>query len=145
MDDADTVLLQPGEPVVLNDDEYRIRALRRGDKGWQIAFEDHGDRQSVEPLRGADVFVAARRQLEDDEFWIEDLIGLEVTDDRGTDLGKVTDVVFGPAQDRLVISGENGEFEVPFVADLVPVVDTSVGRIEVKWIEGLVSEPRSQP
>jgi 16S rRNA processing protein RimM len=91
------------------------------------------------------VFVAARRQLEDDEFWIEDLIGLEVTDDRGTDLGKVTDVVFGPAQDRLVISGENGEFEVPFVADLVPVVDTSVGRIEVKWIEGLVSEPRSQP
>jgi 16S rRNA processing protein RimM len=145
VDDADTVLLQPGEPVVLNDDQYRIRALRRGDKGWQIAFEDHGDRQSVESLRGAEVFVAARRQLEDDEFWIEDLIGLEVTDDRGTDLGKVTDVVFGPAQDRLVISGENGEFEVPFVADLVPVVDTSSGRIEVKWIEGLVSEPRSQP
>lgn len=122
-----------------------IRSLRRGDKGWQVAFVGHGDRNSVEPLRGSEVFVSGRRQLEADEYWIEDLIGLVVRDDRGHNLGEITDVAFGAAQDRLVVTGDLGVFEVPFVTDLVPTVDTEAGVVELKWIEGLISEPRSRP
>lgn len=144
VDDADTVLLEPGQTVFLNGDDFRIRALRRGDKGWQVAFEGRPDRNSVDPLRGAQVFVPGRRDLEEDEFWIEDLVGLDVSDDRGVSLGTVTAVVSGPAQDRLVVSGDLGVLEVPFVSDLVPVVDTVAGKVEIKWVEGLLSEPPPQ-
>lgn len=133
--------MEPGDRVYVGGDELQIRSLRRGDKGWQVAFEGHGDRDSVEPLRGFDVLTADRRQLGDDEFWAEDLIGLDATDDRGRQLGTVTEVIFGPAQDRLVITGELGTLEVPFVADLVPMVDVGSGQVEVNWVDGLVSEP----
>ena len=144
MDDANTVLLEPGRRVYVGDTELQVRALRRGDKGWQLAFEGHADRVSVEPLRGLDLLTPHRRRLEEDEFWPEDLIGLEAIDERGRKLGTVTDVVFGAAQDRLVIMGEMGTIEVPFVVDLVPVIDVGSGRMEVNWVEGLVSEPPPQ-
>jgi len=130
--------------VYVGDTELQVRALRRGDKGWQIAFEGHADRVSVEPHRGLELFTPDRRRLEEDEFWPEDLIGLEALDDQGRKLGSVTKVVFGAGQDRLVITGDMGTIEVPFVADLVPVIDIGSGRVEVNWIEGLVSEPPPQ-
>ncbi|HEX9848264.1 MAG TPA: hypothetical protein VGB33_07585 [Acidimicrobiia bacterium] len=49
----------------------------------------------------------------------------------------VVDVEFGAAQDRLVIERGGVRFEVPFVADLVPVVDLDHGLVEIREIEGL--------
>jgi 16S rRNA processing protein RimM len=56
-------------------------------------------------------------------------------------LGTVKDVLFGPGQERLLIESEGGStFEVPFVDDLVPVVDLVQGRVEIVSIPGL-TEP----
>jgi 16S rRNA processing protein RimM len=45
----------------------------------------------------------------------------------------------GPSQDRLVIERSGTRFEVPFVDELVPVVDVAGGFVEVVEIEGLSS------
>ena len=101
-----------------------------------MAFADVGDRNAAEEIRNEDVFVAERRSLADHEFWPEDLIGLEVRPGGGV----VVDVVVGSAQDRLVIERDRGTFEVPFVDDLVPVVDVDGGFVEIVELPGL-TEP----
>lgn len=116
-----------------------MRAVRRVDRGHQIAFEGIDDRETAEALRGLDVAVAERRQLGEGEYWPEDLIGLSVVERGGRVVGVVAEVVFGPGQDRLRIEQEGGPtFEVPFVDALVPRVDPGAGEIEIDPIPGLI-------
>jgi len=117
-----------------------VRAVRRVDKGFQVAFEGIEDREDAEMLRDAEVFVERRRILEKGEFWPEDLVGLEARTIDGDRLGVVVGVVAGLAQDRLVVDGDGSTFEVPFVDDLVPVVDLEKRYLEIVPVPGL-TEP----
>lgn len=139
VDDDDTVSLQPGAPVQVAGQTLLVRALRRTDRGFHIAFEGIHDRDGAEPLRGLDVAVAERRPLGEDEYWPEDLIGLPVFDRDGGPIGTVADVLVGPGQDRIVVTQKDASrFEVPFVDELVPLVDLVAGRIEIVPIPGLI-------
>jgi 16S rRNA processing protein RimM len=114
---------------------HTVRELRRGKKGPQVAFEDVFDRPGAEALRGHEVFVDERRSLEEGEFWPGDLVGLEVRPGGGA----VVEVAHGAAQDRLVIERDGTRFEVPFVSELMPVIDLDAGFVEIVEIEGLSS------
>jgi 16S rRNA processing protein RimM len=133
VDDEDLVHFEPGSTVYLDDEPYRVRAIRKADRGYHVAFDEVPDRTSAESIRNRDITVPARRELAEDEYWPEDLIGLEVRPDGGA----IADVVFGPAQARLVIERDESRFEIPFVEELVPVVDLEGGYVEVVEIEGL--------
>lgn len=133
VDDEDAVHLQPGSTVDVEGVSHTVRELRRGNKGLEVAFVDVTDRNQAEQLRGKEVMVGHRRELTANEYWPSDLIGLAVRPEGG----EIVDVVSGPAQDRLVISRDGKQFEVPFVEELVPVVDVDAGYVEVVEIEGL--------
>ena len=136
VDEADLVHFEIGSKVELGDQPFVVSALRRADKGWQVAFEGVDDRSPAEAIRNRDVFVGAARELEEGEFWPEDLVGLEVRPIGGVVVG----VEHGPAQSRLVIEKDEVTFEVPFVDELVPVVDVDAGFVEITMIEGLLPE-----
>ncbi len=138
IDDEDLVSVEPGSEVFLGDLRHIVREVRRTDRGFQIAFENVADRDSAEEIRGATVSVARRRSLIAGEYWPEQLAGLEVFDEAGNEVGVVERVVSGPGQDRLLVRGTDGVFEVPFVDALVPVVDLDEGRIEIVAIPGLI-------
>lgn len=115
-----------------------VRAIRRADKGYQVAFEGISDRAAAESVRNRDVYVFERRELEDEEFWPDQLSGLRVRPGGG----EVVGVVYGPSQDRLVIERDGVRFEVPFVDALVPVVDVDGGYVEIIEIEGITELSR---
>jgi 16S rRNA processing protein RimM len=138
VDEDDLVSLEPGSLVYLVDGTHIVKAVRRTDRGFQIAFEDIRDRDAAEKVRGSIVAIAQRRPLLDDEFWPEQLIGLVVVDESGNQIGVVEGVLSGPGQDRLRVKGARGGFEVPFVNALVPVVDLEQGLIEIVAIPGLI-------
>ncbi|MGD2101528.1 MAG: ribosome maturation factor RimM [Acidimicrobiia bacterium] len=133
VDDEDLGHFEPGSEVTVAGRVYTVRGVRRGKKGPQVAFEGVTDRNGAERLRGNDVSVTRRRDLRSDEYWPTDLIGLDVTPGGGV----IVDVVHGPTQDRIVVERDGSRFEVPFVHDLVPVVDMEAGLVEVVEIEGL--------
>jgi 16S rRNA processing protein RimM len=83
---------------------------------------------------------AERRDLDPDEFWPDELVGLSARSENGDLLGEVVDVIEGPAQFRLVIQSPSGTFEVPFVAALVPQVDLEAGSLVLADIPGLIPE-----
>ena len=126
--------------MYLGDTPHTVRAIRRADRGHQVAFEEVPDRSAAEKIRGFEVFAASARELGEAEFWGRDLIGLTVTTEAGERVGRVADVVVGESQDRLVVEGVNGEFEVPFVDELVPEVDLEAGVIRIKDLPGLMGD-----
>ena len=94
-----------------------------------VRFGEVSDRSGAEALRGMSFTIEPgdRRELEDGEFWVEDLVGCAAVDRDGTRIGVVDEVVFGAAQDRLVILTDSERVEVPFVDAIVPEIDL-VGR-----------------
>ncbi len=109
-------------------------------EGLLVAFEGVTDRNESETLRGASFLIALedRRSLDDDEFWPEQLIGLQVVDPAGVRLGVIAELVSGGPQDRLMVETEQGIFAVPFVAAIVRSVDIAAGLAVVDAPAGLL-------
>ena len=134
VDPADLDHFDRGSTVFIQDCPFVVRAIRPAHKGYQVAFDEVVDREGAERIRNQDVFVAERRTLDEQEFWPDQLVGLEVRPGGGT----VVAVIHGAAQDRLVVERDGTRFEIPFVDRLVPVVDLEAGYIETEEPHGLV-------
>ena len=99
-----------------------------------LGFENISDRNQIEKLRDtlmySDVDVDAPGEDADD-YHVLQLIGCEAFLESGEKLGDVTDVINLPGQDLLAIAGTQGEVLIPFVRQLVPVVDIKNKRMTV--------------
>jgi len=80
-----------------------------------------------------------RETLEEDEFLVDDLIGVNAYNQQGDLIGTVSCINKQGASDLISIKNEEGkEFLVPFVKELVPQVDLSNKKIIINAIEGLI-------
>ncbi|HYO76183.1 MAG TPA: ribosome maturation factor RimM [Thermoanaerobaculia bacterium] len=78
------------------------------------------------------------RELEQDEYFLHDLIGLTLVDGEGKERGVVTDVYEGGGGLLLNVKRPDGkEFELPFAADLCTEIDLEAKRMTVALPEGL--------
>ena len=76
--------------------------------------------------------------LEEDEYFIADLIGINVTSDEGEELGTIKDVLQTGANDVYVIAKENTpDLLVPAIHDCVLAVDIEAQTMTVHLLEGL--------
>jgi 16S rRNA processing protein RimM len=100
------------------------------------------DRNAAESLRGARIFVprSSFPQAAEGEYYWVDLIGLQVVNREGLDLGQVRDLMSTGPQTVLVIEaapeaegGKAVERMIPFVAAFVDGVDLPGKRITVDW------------
>lgn len=91
-----------------------------------LGFENIVDRNAIEKLRDtllySDVDIDAESEYEDD-YHVLQLIGCTAFLESGKEFGTVSDVINLPGQDLLAINTPNGEVLIPFVHQLVPVVD----------------------
>ena len=76
--------------------------------------------------------------LESDEDYLVDYIGMDVFDSDINLLGTVVDVLTLPADDYLVVGYESKEFLVPIIEQIVKKFDFSNNRIIIDPIEGLI-------
>jgi 16S rRNA processing protein RimM len=138
VDEDDLVHFESGKSILVDGRQYEVSSIRRADRGHHLKLIGINSRVAAEAIRGNDVITTERRELGEDEYWPEDLIGLEIRDPDGNRVGEVADLITGGAQDRLVVDSEGGRFEVPFVAALVPAVDVAGGFVVVAPIGGLI-------
>ncbi len=114
----------------------------RGDDGFPIvAFQGVSDRTSAEALRGHILEIRSDElpELDDEEYYPFDLIGLAVRDEVGVVRGLVVDAVESPAHALLVVKlddgnagkGDGAEILVPFVYEAVPIVEQGEGYVVV--------------
>ena len=99
-----------------------------------LGFAGFTDRNQIEKLRNvllyADVDINEEREDEDD-FHVLQLIGCTAVLENGEIFGEVTDVINLPGQDLLAIKTPNSESLIPFVRQLVPIVDVEARRVVV--------------
>jgi|JI61114BRNA_FD_contig_91_760474_length_2134_multi_3_in_0_out_0_3 16S rRNA processing protein RimM len=93
------------------------------------------DRDAAFALKGTIVAVDREEfpDLDEDEFYWVDLIGLNVINVQGESLGVVKDLMETGANDVLVAKLEQEERLIPFVAQYVVKVDMQNKQIIVDW------------
>jgi len=100
------------------------------------------DRNAAESLRGARIFIprSSFPAADDGEYYWVDLLGLQVVNREGLDLGQVRDLMSTGPQTVLVIEaaveaegGKPVERMIPFVSAFVDGVDLPAKRITVDW------------
>ena len=99
-----------------------------------LGFQGIEDRNSIEALRDellyAEVDIAAPG-IDEDDYHVLQLVGCTAYLVDGDEFGVVTDVLNLPGQDVLAIKSADGEVLIPFVRQLVPVVDIKAQRMTV--------------
>ena len=91
-------------------------------------------REAALKLKGSKVFVEreALPKPQEGHYYLADLVGLEVVNERGEALGVVKRWVFNGAQDVMELAGDRTRL-VPWIPAVVRKVDLPARRIEVEW------------
>ena len=124
---------------------FSITVQREAKPGLMIAEIDTGwTREELINRRGTKLFVSRDAlppaDADDDEFYIEDLIGLAAHLEDGSKLGDVTAVQNYGAGDLLDIrlEGSSQIIVIPFTKEAVPTVDLAAGHVTVIPPAGLL-------
>lgn len=77
-------------------------------------------------------------ELDEDTYFIQDLIGIEVRDaDSGFVYGRISDVMQTGANDVYVITGGDREYLVPAIPDVVISTDIDAELMTIRPLDGL--------
>ena len=137
----------PGSSVVCGSRTLTVASARHHGGRLVVAFKEVPDRTAAEELHGTvlEAVVDPDDTPDDpDEFYDHQLVGLEVRGAGGADgddhvvVGTVTGLVHLPHQDTLTVDIDGREVFIPFVTELVPVVDVAGGFVTVKDVDGLL-------
>ena len=155
--------------VTLDGRTFTVASSRRFKQYWIVRFESITDRNAAESLHNVELFTHTDepdRSANENAWYPKDLIGLEVrmAEENGFGLppgeliGHVSDVLTGAAQSLLEIRLDAGEVTgkanvdngerpstalIPFVEQLVPVVDLTAHNIIIDPPPGLLELPES--
>ena len=128
----------------LSDGEYkklRIEYVKFTPKTAIIKFDGINTLDEILPYKGCVLFTeetVAREFLEEDEFLIDELVGMEVYSEEDFQ-GVVVGVSNNGASDLLSVKTKSKNIcLVPFVKAIVPKVDIEAKRIYINKIEGLL-------
>lgn len=108
-------------------------------------FKGVKDRSAAEALTGTELFVdraTLSADLDEEEFYHADLVGMSVVNEHGAQMGKVAAVQNFGAGDILELAGPglNGTL-VPFTKAAVPVVDLAARTVRIDSVAaGLVAD-----
>ena len=92
-------------------------------------------REAALRLKGSKVFVQreALPEPEAGHYYLADLVGLEVVNEKGVVLGEVKRWVFNGAQDVMEVAGDGKARLLPWIPEVVRKVDLQKKQIEVEW------------
>ena len=106
-----------------------------------LKFRDHNKIEDVMQYKGKSLYVTRENavKLKKDEYFIADLIGMNVYEEDDTCLGVLTDVLQTGANDVYVVKMENGkDVLIPAIRQCILEVDVEAARMKVHLLEGLL-------
>jgi 16S rRNA processing protein RimM len=131
-----TVLLDQGRGTR----ELEIEGVKFFKNMVILKFKGIDDRNDVERMRQAKLLVTRENAVElgKDEYFIADLIGIQVVSDEGEELGTISDVLQTGANDVYVVSKDGAkDLLIPAIHACIQNVDVAAGQMEVHLLPGL--------
>lgn len=114
--------------------EYRLLDGKVHGQTLLASLEGVNDRNASEALQGMEVAVLREEmpEADEDEYYWDELVGLEVANIQGEALGRVAGLLETGAHDVLQVQGERMRL-IPFVEAYIQSVDVAAGKIVVDW------------
>ena len=106
-----------------------------------VKFKEFDNINDIERYKRCPLLVTRENAvpLEEDEYFVADMIGMKVITEDGTEFGTLSDVMETGANDVYVIdSKEHGEVLMPAIKECVLNVDMESGIITVHLMNGLI-------
>ena len=104
-----------------------------------VKFAEIGTPEEIADLRDWTIEIeeSEARKLEENEYFLHDLVGLTLVDADGRERGKVVDTEEGAGGVLLNVERDGRRFDVPFAAEICTDIDLARKRIVVNLPEGL--------
>jgi len=133
-------LFTPGRVFALDEpplglaERLTLESGRPHGRSWVLKFEGIEDRHVAERYAGRRLLLPKDElpELEEGEFFLHELVGLEVQDETHGPVGQVEAVYEAAGPPLLVVRSEEREHLVPFDGEFVSRVDREAG---VLWID----------
>ncbi len=132
-------LFQEGkDPMTLT-----IRSHRKHKNFDLLTFKDHPRIEDVESYKEGILKVAEKdlHELEEQEFYYHEIIGLDVFTEEGESLGVIDEILPLGANDVWVVKQKGKkDLLLPYIADVVKEVDLDKGLVRITLLEGMLDE-----
>jgi len=105
-----------------------------------VKFKEITDMNSAEAVKEGLLKVSpdSLQELPRDTYYIFEILGMEVITSDGLTLGSVKDVIRTGSNDVYVIDGQEKEYMIPAIREIVKDIDREKRLITVEPIEGLL-------
>ena len=136
-EELESVLLDTGKEYR----ELKIKSVKYFKQYAILKFEGIDNINDIEKYKGKSLFVTREnaQPLGEDEYYIADLIGMEVYLEDGSHFGTLKDVMETGANDVYIIKTEEGkEVLIPAIYECILDVDVEAGKMEIHLLDGLV-------
>ena len=131
--------------VILDTGRQQMKLEIQGVKFFKnlaiLKFKCIDNINDIEMYKGKDLWIPREeaQPLEEDEYYIADLIGMEVFLEDGTLFGTLKDVMETGANDVYIVTTEEGkEVLIPAIHDCILDVDVEANRMEIHLLDGLL-------
>ena len=132
-----TLHTQRGEEL-----ELEVQSARFFKKFVIVKFKEFNNINDVEKFRGCELTIDRKDalKLEPGEYYCADLIGLDIVDEEGNVLGKVSDIIQTGANDVYEMTRQDREEKVyvPAIKDCVKEINIEKGQIVIHVMDGLL-------
>ncbi len=127
----------------------RIESVRWQGSCVLVRFEGYPDRTAAEPLIGATLYADSDTlpEAEEDEYWVDDLIGLSVIDARTNQkTGVVVDLLSSTGSEFLEIRLDNAAdtIVIPFLNHFFPTVDLAAKTVLLNLPDGFLPDSQQE-
>ena len=137
--------------VVTESMELRVTGRREGERVLTVErarnhkarkvvqFKGVSTVEDAEALRGWSVWLTREQigPLEEDRWFVADIVGIDVYTDGDEYLGKLAEVMHMPGNDVYVVRKGEKEILLPVIDDVIRSVDIDSGRMVIHLMEGL--------
>ena len=106
-----------------------------------LKFKGIDNINDIEKYKGHDLWIPREegQELDEDEYYIADLLGLHVILDDGTEFGTLKNVMETGANDVYIIdTNAHGEVLVPAIRECIQDIDLEINTMTIHLMKGLI-------
>ena len=121
------------------EDSFEVERIRYFKNMVIVKFKGIDNINDIEKYKGKLVFVD-KENMDEDSIYIEDLIGMDVIDEKLGKIGVLKSYITKPKQDVLIVQSieDDKEIMIPDVEEFVLEINAEENKIIVRVIEGMI-------